>query len=258
MAERKEISAAVLVAKEGDSAWRPLVQVALEQGEALAVDGAPGACPSCGHVLALQPDATLPHTCPSCGRAFRPAPGCESNLWYNFTLALRQYAKFSGRATRMEYWSFTLFNMVLGIILQLLVSVCESVAAVVEESLVVDIVIVLIMILLTMLAFALLIPGYAVMVRRLHDVGRTGKWVWGVLLGWLVAMICVVGAMSMLNYDAEQVSEVLTPASVGWLVVAGVAYLELIGVSLFIFVLSFFDSQRGPNKYGPSRKYPMG
>ncbi|MEM1359681.1 MAG: DUF805 domain-containing protein [Bacteroidota bacterium] len=78
-----------------------------------------------------------------------------------FKLALSKYAQFTGRSRRSEFWYFTLVNMILSYGLQGLgfatgSSIFGTVAGLV--------------------GLALLIPGLAVAVRRLHDVGRSGWW----------------------------------------------------------------------------------
>lgn len=66
---------------------------------------------------------------------------------------LGQYATFSGRAPRSEYWWFFLF--------QLLVMVAASLIGDVVYALA---------------SLALLLPALAVGTRRLHDIGRSGWW----------------------------------------------------------------------------------
>jgi len=66
---------------------------------------------------------------------------------------LRQYATFSGRAARSEYWWFFLF--------QVLVLVGASIVS--------DL-------LYALASLALLLPSLAVGARRLHDIGRSGWW----------------------------------------------------------------------------------
>ena len=87
---------------------------------------------------------------------------------------LSHYADFSGRARRAEYWWFALFN--------LLVSV---VAQVVDSSFGTD---PLFRVLVTL---GLFVPGLAVGVRRLHDVGRSGWWI-------LIALVPIVGFIVLL------------------------------------------------------------
>lgn len=66
---------------------------------------------------------------------------------------LGQYATFSGRASRSEYWWFFLFQVVVLIIASMLGDVVNGLAT-----------------------LALLLPSLAVGTRRLHDIGRTGWW----------------------------------------------------------------------------------
>lgn len=86
--------------------------------------------------------------------------------WY--LKVLKQYADFSGRARRKEYWIFVLFNMVIGII-----------SMIFSELLYITYLI------------ATIVPSLAVGVRRLHDVGKSG---------WmsLIVLIPLVGAIWLL------------------------------------------------------------
>ena len=75
--------------------------------------------------------------------------------WY--LKVLKQYADFNGRARRKEYWMFVLFNMIFAIVAATLDYVIGSSG-----------------ILFGLYVLALLIPGLAAGVRRLHDVGKSG------------------------------------------------------------------------------------
>ena len=261
MVEGGQLSASVMVAKEGDTAWRPLMTVAAEHGRTLTVEGAPGPCPTCGRVLEVQADGGLPLSCPHCGRALRPVAGKEQNLWYNFTLALRQYAKFTGRATRMEYWSFALFANIIIFPLNMVTEVFAALSEVAGEDDWVWSGLTLISVgVYLLVALGLTIPSYAVMTRRLHDVGWSGKWVLALAIATVVCTVAVAtGAALFIVQNMDSPDEtVWTPGVVAAIVVAIVSYLVIIGTGLLSFVLSFFDSKRGPNKYGPSRKYPLG
>ncbi len=68
------------------------------------------------------------------------------------------YANFSGRAPRSEYWWFQLFFMVVYVVLTILTNVIGSIIGIL------------------MLIFALgsLVPAIAVGARRLHDTDKTG------------------------------------------------------------------------------------
>jgi uncharacterized membrane protein YhaH (DUF805 family) len=94
--------------------------------------------------------------------------------WY--LQALKKYAEFSGRARRMEYWMFVLFYIIIAVVLTI-----------------VEMVIGLPGILSGIFGLAMLIPGIAVTVRRLHDTGRSGWWI-------LIGLIPVIGTIVLLVF----------------------------------------------------------
>lgn len=92
------------------------------------------------------------------------------------------YADFNGRARRSEYWYFTLFNIIVSSALSgigrflayLLPLTSEFQQDIIAESLSV------------IWSIAILIPSIALVVRRLHDIGKSG---WS----YLVILIPIVG-----------------------------------------------------------------
>lgn len=91
---------------------------------------------------------------------------------------LTQYAVFSGRSRRSEYWWYTLFAVV--------VSLVASQIDAALGSQVVSIV----------LALALLLPGLGVSIRRLHDTGRSGWWL-------LIGLVPVVGVIVLIVFYVQ-------------------------------------------------------
>lgn len=100
--------------------------------------------------------------------------------WY--LKVLKQYADFAGRARRKEYWMFTLFN----IIFLFLAAIIDNILGIAYEAIGYGP-------LSTLYMLAVLIPGLAVTVRRLHDIGKSGWWV-------LIGLIPVVGAIVLLVF----------------------------------------------------------
>jgi uncharacterized membrane protein YhaH (DUF805 family) len=88
------------------------------------------------------------------------------------------YATFSGRASRSEYWYWTLFTIIASV-------VAEIIDSVLGLGLVGFIV-----------SLALLLPSIAVAVRRLHDIDRTG---W-----WLLIAFTGVGIILLIVWDCIQ------------------------------------------------------
>jgi len=95
--------------------------------------------------------------------------------WY--LAVLKNYAGFSGRARRKEYWMFTLFNIIFAIVAMLLDNVLGIAMAEIGYGP-----------LYGLYTLAMFIPSLAVSVRRLHDVGKSG-WM------LLIVLIPIIGAI---------------------------------------------------------------
>jgi uncharacterized membrane protein YhaH (DUF805 family) len=94
----------------------------------------------------------------------------------NYYLAvLKNYAGFSGRARRAEYWQFVLFNVIAAVVLFVIGLVIKFPYLALLYDL------------------AVLIPGLAVAVRRLHDTDRSGWW-------FLLVLIPLVGPIVLLVF----------------------------------------------------------
>jgi uncharacterized membrane protein YhaH (DUF805 family) len=99
--------------------------------------------------------------------------------WY--LKVLKQYADFNGRARRKEYWMFVLFNIIFAIVAMLLDNMLGmSISPEVPYGPI-----------YILYGLALFIPGLAVAVRRLHDIGKSG---WMIL----VALIPLIGGIWLL------------------------------------------------------------
>ena len=96
--------------------------------------------------------------------------------------ALKKYAVFGGRARRSEYWYFFLFNIIISVLLALVDGMTGSLDMATGIGLLGGI-----------YALAVLVPGIAVTVRRLHDTGRSGWWI-------LIAFVPLIGAIVLLVF----------------------------------------------------------
>jgi len=86
-----------------------------------------------------------------------------------------KYVDFNGRARRSEYWFFCLFNILVSIV-----------ASVIDKAIGIQIV-------SGIVSLALLLPGLAVCVRRLHDIGKRWPWI-------LIAFIPLVGEIILIIF----------------------------------------------------------
>jgi uncharacterized membrane protein YhaH (DUF805 family) len=85
-----------------------------------------------------------------------------------FIKVIKNYAVFTGRARRMEYWYFQLFSVLFGIVFTVVDVILSTPFFGPEEW--------GIQLLASIYWLALLIPCISVGARRLHDIGCTGWW----------------------------------------------------------------------------------
>ena len=106
--------------------------------------------------------------------------------WY--LAVLKNYAGFSGRARRKEYWMFALFNIIFTLIAMALDSILGTTAGMLPYG-----------VFYFIYVLAVLIPGLAVAVRRLHDVGKSG---WMILIG-LIPLIGQIWFLVLVLSDSK-------------------------------------------------------
>ncbi|MDI1318420.1 DUF805 domain-containing protein [Flavobacterium sp.] len=99
--------------------------------------------------------------------------------WYK-KVVFENYANFNGRARRSEYWYFALMNLILFIVAALLDNLLGFNFAPLPYGY-----------LYALLGLATFIPGLAVAVRRLHDVGKSGWF-------YFIVLIPIIGAIWLL------------------------------------------------------------
>lgn len=98
-----------------------------------------------------------------------------------FLYCLKNYATFSGRATRSEYWYFTLISVLISIIITIfdgMIGTYDDVSGFGMFS--------------SIFSLALFIPSLAVLVRRLHDTNRSGWWFFIVLIPIIGIIVLIV------------------------------------------------------------------
>ncbi|MBD5345524.1 MAG: DUF805 domain-containing protein [Bacteroides sp.] len=103
----------------------------------------------------------------------------------------RNYCNFNGRASRSEYWWFTLFTIILEVIISLVFGTHQTTLGIVGG----------------LAGLALLLPGLGLCVRRLHDIGKSGWWI-------LISLIPTVGAIILIIWfckDSDPVSNAYGP-----------------------------------------------
>lgn len=192
-------------------------------------------CYECGAMISDK--AT---TCPKCGAPLTkesPKTDSGSSLYGSFytdeqprltfgqaiyAALIKNYANFSGRARRSEYWYFTLFQVLVGIVLFLI------------PSPVITILGWHVPLLYGLYYFVTLLPNLAVGIRRLHDIDKSG---------W--HMLYFVFGPFLIDFIVPN----LTPHMILGL------WVGYIIVCIHLIVWLCRDSSDEENEFGPSPKY---
>lgn len=251
----------------------------------------PGKCSYCHHEIKGW---SIPLECPTCKRRMRPV---SDGFFSAMAFAFRNIVNFRGRATRQQYWAFFV-----GMIPFLLLLVLGVVAIVLYQfklilsDMPLDQVPMAFSNMLYTVCMMCIIPALFCLpmyVRRMHDIGLSGKWIiTAFLLIQVAGFVTFYQATSVANDPVAEAKAALdeletlsfdTPEDkieaqelvrldmiiqlAGSLEDAEKSYLSpvILGLNIFthlfsiwIFVMGFIDSKRGPNKFGPSLKYPRG
>lgn len=91
----------------------------------------------------------------------------------------RNYTNFSGRSTRSDYWYVVLANIIIGII----IGVVDELLGLSESTITIS----------TIYTLATIIPGLALMIRRLHDINKSGWW-------YFISFIPLLGGIILLVF----------------------------------------------------------
>lgn len=106
--------------------------------------------------------------------------------------ALKNYAIFSGRARRSEYWYFALFNLIFAIVAMMLDKAFATSFTIQTTAGPINLFYGYVYIIY---ALFVLLPSLAILVRRLHDVGKSGWFVLITLIPlvgsiWILVLLC--------------------------------------------------------------------
>ena len=169
----------------------------------------------------------------------------------NFTDAVKSFftnfANFNGRARRSEFWFAIIFIMMINTTLPFFGM--QTLASIVS--------------------IVVLLPLLALQCRRLHDIGRSGQWIWLMVAAYVMSMMSMIYlVLYFLTYVPEvrqQLQNVNSDLSVFyefmWLLdFKPTMFITFsifsLAISILFIVFNCTDSQRGTNQYGVSTKYP--
>jgi len=114
-----------------------------------------------------------------------------TNLW-------RNAFNFSGRTSRREFWLAFAANMIAAFILGAIAGLISGILAAITDN--ENVATVVASIPTGLYSLAVFIPSIAIVVRRLHDTGRTGWWYLICLAGNL---LCGIGSIVLLVFECQ-------------------------------------------------------
>jgi uncharacterized membrane protein YhaH (DUF805 family) len=175
-------------------------------------------------------------------------------------MPLKRYADFSGRSRRMEFWMWQVFKLLVGFVFGLLFLVMFGAAFArmaqggdPGELIAASVGAVLLWLVYMIFCLAILVPDFAVAVRRLHDTNRSGWWVLAPIGSYFIGLILVgvtAGAGVSMQPDDQAGSGLLAAGGI----VALLTGLVTLALMLVLIVFMFLDGTPGTNRYGPDPK----
>lgn len=297
MMEKGEVTADTLIASVGDPKWNRL-SVILSGAREMAEDGEIGVCPQCGESLRSEDGhlPQLCPACSFVVDTPHETKNLLANFWFTLTKKYCCFRGRATRAEYWSFvfmvWLFTqgfgyLSNAIRGAVLGISITRAEveeklssmpesadlteffrpvaecllqAMGVLPPEGVVTSAYLInlglLVLQELVLLAFVL--PGWGVTVRRLHDVGRSGKWFAAYLILSAGLWGCLISFLLRFFHALEGGGAAWDTATLvlGGSVILVASLLVLIVILLLVFCV--LDSRRGSNKYGPSPKYPLG
>lgn len=160
----------------------------------------------------------------------------------HYLKAIHNYANFSGRASRSDYWYFILFNAIFAIIASFLDKILgfslvspKLDPSGMQPALSYGYIYVI-------YALAVFIPGLSVTVRRLHDVGKSGWW----YVGFMVYTV-IVAIILMVTLVGSMVGGTM---GTSFPIAAVVAVFTLLAAGVWFLILMCTKGNPGENKWG--------
>ena len=241
MARAGRLSATTLIAAKGDTRWSALANHLFTATHVPQAERFSGPSPASANGMA---------------EPFEPV---RRSMLAHFAHCLRHYADFSGRATRAEYWSFVLIIYILNRACYILFLYNRESPTPLPPDATEHRINTSMSIIFNSLAqgqstpifwynfFNLLLmlvtflPACAVLVRRLHDAGRSGGWL--LLTFWIPLLDCIPFPLTISQDNILIYLTLLLTAIIPVFII-------------ILFVMTLIDSKPGPNQYGPATKYP--
>lgn len=162
----------------------------------------------------------------------------------------RKYCVFKGRACRSEYWYFELFAVLLSVLFAVVWGIV-ALPQLLKGSSPADLMTsyTWVSVISALVNLAILLPTLGVGTRRLHDTGRSGWWLFG-----LMALVAVGSAL--VSFAVASMASPLDMESLakGLLVAGSALLIPVFPLCIVMLVWLIQKGTKGPNRYGEDPK----
>ncbi|RJT47510.1 DUF805 domain-containing protein [Rahnella woolbedingensis] len=139
-------------------------------------------------------------------------------VWQCYVQGWKGYVKFSGRATRKEFWVFSLVNILLMVVLTAGVAFVYTLMGNPYSVLYAGMA-------YTLFALVLALPLLSVGIRRMHDINRSGWWFGGVYLAGVLSRSLNMILQQYASPETYAWMTVVLGIVLGWIPLLGMIYL---------------------------------
>jgi len=137
-----------------------------------------------------------------------------------FSHGWSRYAEFRGRSSRVEFWSFHIVNLFIEWVLVWMSLMTQGVF----DSL-------LMLTPIVVHQLVKFIPSISIWVRRLHDVGSSGWWVFWALFPWALGIIIIFATIADAVFGQFGFSEKIEALSLAIVPIVALAFVLFVGVA---------------------------
>ncbi len=164
------------------------------------------------------------------------------NVMARILECLKKSFSFAGRASRADFWTFLVAFILLYVVEMVVTGLCGLVFA--------PFFLAVLGIIFLVLNLLLLIPLVSVSVRRLHDLGLSGFWMWYLSCVGLP----IVFVVNFLNLDesCNTVLERVSKVCNNWVAWLFLPFFWFVGAPTVMFLLFLYKGKPEENMFGPS------
>lgn len=134
-------------------------------------------------------------------------PVHDNTLFEAYKLAFKNYANFEGRTRRRDYWFFVLVNSIVGMVFGMIMAISAAFSGFSDSEGAGFAWVILSGVVVSIYSIVVFIPSLSILVRRLHDTGKSGGYVFLEFIPYVGSIILLVFCCMDSQVGANQYGE---------------------------------------------------